>query len=76
MTKEDAYRRYAVQCVELALRATSVADRALLRKMAEVWVDLAMTHKQSEQRPKHRGASSSQNEARGSPDSVTLAHWR
>ena len=47
MTKEDAYRRYAVQCVELALRATSVADRALLRKMAEVWLDLAnLTHRQ------------------------------
>jgi len=55
MTKEDAYRRYAVQCVELALRATSVADRALLRKMAEVWVDLAMTHKQSEQRVRNVG---------------------
>ena len=55
MTKEDAYRRYAVQSVELALRATSVADRALLRKMAEVWVDLAMTHKQSEQRVRNIG---------------------
>jgi hypothetical protein len=41
MTKEDTYRRYAVQCMQLALRATSVADRALLRKMAEVWLDLA-----------------------------------
>jgi hypothetical protein len=41
MTKEDTYRRYAVQCIELALRATSVADSALLRKMAEVWLDLS-----------------------------------
>jgi hypothetical protein len=41
MTKEDAYRRYAVRCAELALRATSVGDRMLLRKMAEVWLDLA-----------------------------------
>jgi hypothetical protein len=56
MTKEDAYRRYAVQCVEFARRATSVADRALLRKMAEVWVDLAnLTHKQSEQRVRNIG---------------------
>ena len=56
MTKEDAYRRYAVQCVELALRATSVADRALLRKMAEVWLDLAnLTHRQSGQGARNVG---------------------
>jgi hypothetical protein len=51
MSKEDTYRRAAVEFAQLAHRATSVADRAHMFRSAEAWLDLAnLTRRQSGQR--------------------------
>ena len=42
MSKEDTYRRNAVEFAELAHRATSVADRAHMFRSAEAWLDLVL----------------------------------
>jgi hypothetical protein len=41
MTKEESYRRNAVDSVPLAQRAGSTADKGRLFKPAEAWLDLA-----------------------------------
>jgi hypothetical protein len=37
----DAYLRYAEQCVALAARSSSPADKARLLQMAQAWRELA-----------------------------------
>ena len=69
--KEYEYRRNAIASMELARRAASPADKAHLLKLAEAWLDLA-TQTVWPTCPKDRGASPSQNKARGTPGSLTL----
>ena len=52
MTKEDQYRKNAVQFAELAQRAASAADKVLMLRSAEAWLDLA---KQSNRRVRNLG---------------------
>ena len=40
----DAYLKYAEQCVALAARSSSPADKARLLQMAQAWRDLAAKH--------------------------------
>jgi hypothetical protein len=40
----DAYLQYAEQCVALAARSSSPADKARLLQMAQAWRDLAAKH--------------------------------
>lgn len=41
MAKEDDYRRYAAETIDLASRANSTSDKGRLLAMAEAWLDLA-----------------------------------
>ena len=41
VSKQDDYRRYAAETVDLASRASSTADKGRLLAMAEAWLDLA-----------------------------------
>ena len=41
MPSVDEYLRYAEQCVALAARSSSAADKARLLQMAQAWRDLA-----------------------------------
>jgi hypothetical protein len=41
MASVDDYQRYAEQCVALALKSTSPADKARLLQMAQAWRDLS-----------------------------------
>jgi hypothetical protein len=41
VAKEDDYRRYAAETVDLASRAKSTSDKGRLLAMAEAWLDLA-----------------------------------
>jgi hypothetical protein len=41
MASVDAYLQYAEQCLALAARAASPADKARLLQMAQAWRDLA-----------------------------------
>ncbi len=41
MTKQDDYRRNAVETVQLAQRAVTTSDKGRLLKLAEAWLDLA-----------------------------------
>ena len=41
VSKQDDYRRYAAETVDLATRASSTADKRRLLAMAEAWLDLA-----------------------------------
>jgi hypothetical protein len=41
MTKPAKYREHAAEAVKLAAAATDPADKALLLKIAQGWVDLA-----------------------------------
>jgi hypothetical protein len=40
MAKEDDYRRYAAETIDLASRANSTSDKGRLLAMAEAWLDL------------------------------------
>jgi hypothetical protein len=44
MASVDDYLRYAEQCVALAARSASPADKARLLQMAQAWRDLAGKH--------------------------------
>jgi hypothetical protein len=56
MSKEDTYRRNAVEFAELALRGTSVSDRARMFRSAEAWLDLAnLAHRRSGRRVRNVG---------------------
>ena len=52
MSKEERYRRKAVEFAELAQRATSAADKAHMLRSAEAWLDRA---KQSGRRIRNLG---------------------
>jgi hypothetical protein len=41
MSKEDAYRNFAAKMLDLALRASTPADKERLLAMAEAWLGLA-----------------------------------
>jgi len=41
MTVADTYRRYAAECVSLSQQREDVSDKALLLKMATMWLRLA-----------------------------------
>jgi hypothetical protein len=41
MSKQDDYRRYAAETLDLASRASSTADKGRLLARAEAWLDLA-----------------------------------
>jgi hypothetical protein len=41
MESAERYRGHAAECVRLAQRSTSAADKALLLEMAKNWIDLA-----------------------------------
>jgi len=41
MAKEDDYRSYAAETIDLASRANSTSDKGRLLAMAEAWLDLA-----------------------------------
>ena len=41
VTKEEKYRRYAAELVDLASRAKSNLEKSRLLAMAEAWLDLA-----------------------------------
>ena len=41
VSKQDDYRRHAAEMVDLASRASSMADKRRLLAMAEAWLDLA-----------------------------------
>jgi hypothetical protein len=41
MPSVDEYLRYAEQCLALAAKSSSAADRARLLQMAQAWRDLA-----------------------------------
>jgi hypothetical protein len=41
MPSVDEYMRYAEQCLALAAKSSSTADRARLLQMAQAWRDLA-----------------------------------
>jgi hypothetical protein len=41
MTAADTYRRYAVECVGMSQRGKNPSDKALLLKMATMWLRLA-----------------------------------
>jgi len=54
--KEYEYRRKAVECVELAQRATCAFDKAHMLKLAEDWLSLAnLTRRQSGKRIRNLG---------------------
>jgi hypothetical protein len=40
MSREDEYRRFAANCLDLARKAASLADRTRLLVIAEGWLDL------------------------------------
>jgi hypothetical protein len=44
MRSVDAYLRYAEQCVALAAKSSSPADKARLLQMAQAWRALAAKH--------------------------------
>jgi hypothetical protein len=44
----DAYLQYAEQCVALAARSSSPADKARLLQMAQAWRALAAKHENAE----------------------------
>ena len=50
MAADDAYLRYAEQCVALAARSVSPADKARLLQMAQAWRDLAAKHDNGKQK--------------------------
>ena len=52
MTKEEQYRRNAVEFAELAQRAASAADKAHMLRSAQAWLDRA---KQSRRRVRNLG---------------------
>ena len=52
MTKEEQYRRNAVEFAELAQRVASAADKVHMLRSAEAWLDRA---KQSGQRVRNLG---------------------
>jgi hypothetical protein len=52
VTKEERYRRKAVEFAELAQGAASAADRAHMLRLAEAWLDRA---KQSDRRVRKVG---------------------
>lgn len=41
MTKDEEYRENAARSVDLAQRATSMADKGHMLRLAEAWLDLA-----------------------------------
>jgi hypothetical protein len=47
--KPNEYREHAVECLRLALHAPSAEGRALLEKMSELWLDLAVIAERSVQ---------------------------
>ena len=52
MAKEDDYRRYAAETIDLASRANSTLDKGRLLAMAEAWLDLAdRAHRLARHRP-------------------------
>jgi hypothetical protein len=53
MTKEDDYKLNAARTVNLANRATTLADKGHLIDLARKWLDLAdRAHEQQRERPK------------------------
>jgi len=54
MAADDAYLRYAEQCVALAAKSASPADKARLLQMAQAWRDLVAKHDNA--KPKNPGS--------------------
>jgi hypothetical protein len=50
MTKEENYQRNATEAVQLAQRASTVADKSRLLKLAERWLELAERARESNRR--------------------------
>src|SRR5262249_2112890 len=48
----QAYRRYAAECLEMSLAVADPQARALLKRMAIAWADLADAAENSPQTPK------------------------
>jgi hypothetical protein len=51
----DAYLQYAEQCVALAARSSSPADKARLLQMAQAWRALAAKHENGKRKDPDSG---------------------
>jgi hypothetical protein len=67
MAREDEYRKYAADMVEMAQRVSLSGDKGRLLAMAEAWLNLADRAQKVARRHQASGASADQGEVRPQP---------